>query len=160
MPILVSITQTHETNPQVDTYQGPPASGEGQTVDVDPKSSRLQLLAPFQRWDGHDYVDMPVLIKIKGKCTTDHISAAGPWLKYRGHLDNISNNMLIGAINVDNGEANKIKNQVANNCEWYNKTKNEIYCFKYFVYLNSWFHANQSDSPISHTYKSKIILIL
>jgi len=96
----------------VDTYQGPPASGEGQVVDVDPKSNRLQLLEPFQKWDGKDYVDMPILIKIKGKCTTDHISAAGPWLKYRGHLDNISNNMLIGAINIDNGEANNIKNQV------------------------------------------------
>lgn len=96
----------------VDTYQGPPESGEGQTVDVDPKSNRLQLLEPFQKWDGKDYVDLPVLIKIKGKCTTDHISMAGPWLKYRGHLDNISNNMLIGAINIDNDEANNIKNQL------------------------------------------------
>lgn len=60
------------------------------------KSQRLQLLEPFDKWDGKDLVDMVVLIKVKGKCTTDHISAAGPWLKYRGHLDNISNNMFIG----------------------------------------------------------------
>lgn len=99
-----------------DTYQGPPESGADLSVDVDPKSNRLQLLEPFKKWDGKDYTEMPVLIKIKGKCTTDHISAAGPWLKYRGHLDNISNNMLIGAINIDNGEANNIKNQV--NGEW------------------------------------------
>jgi aconitate hydratase len=65
-------------------------------VDVDPKSNRLQLLEPFDKWDGKDLTDMAVLIKVKGKCTTDHISAAGPWLKYRGHLDNISNNMFIG----------------------------------------------------------------
>jgi aconitate hydratase len=96
----------------VDTYQAPPESGEGQTVDVDPKSNRLQLLEPFKKWDGKDYNDMPILIKVDGKCTTDHISAAGPWLKYRGHLDNISNNMLIGAINIDNGEANNVKNQI------------------------------------------------
>jgi aconitate hydratase len=96
----------------VDTYQAPPADGSSQAIDVDPKSNRLQLLEPFKKWDGQDYVDMPILIKIKGKCTTDHISAAGPWLKYRGHLDNISNNMLIGAINIENGEANNIKNQV------------------------------------------------
>lgn len=96
----------------VDTYAAPPSDGSALTVDVDPKSNRLQLLEPFQKWDGNDYVDMPILIKVKGKCTTDHISAAGPWLKYRGHLDNISNNMLIGAINIENGEANNIKNQV------------------------------------------------
>jgi len=97
----------------VDTYQPPPKEGGAAlTVDVDPKSNRLQLLSPFDKWDGKDYIDLPVLIKIKGKCTTDHISAAGPWLKYRGHLDNISNNMFIGAINEENGEANKIRNQL------------------------------------------------
>lgn len=80
-------------------------------MDVDPNSKRLQLLEPFDKWDGNDLVDMTVLIKVKGKCTTDHISAAGPWLKYRGHLDNISNNMFIGATNAENGEMNKIKNQ-------------------------------------------------
>ena len=95
-----------------DTYQAPPTDGSGVAVDVDPKSNRLQLLSPFDKWNGQDYVDLPVLIKIKGKCTTDHISAAGPWLKYRGHLDNISNNMFIGAINEENGEANNIRNQL------------------------------------------------
>lgn len=99
-------------DPGQDTYQPPKKDGSSTSVDVDPKSDRLQLLEPFDKWDGKDLVDMPVLIKIKGKCTTDHISAAGPWLKYRGHLDNISNNMFIGAINEENGEANKIKNQV------------------------------------------------
>jgi aconitate hydratase len=83
-------------DPGVDTYQAPPADGSSLKVDVDPKSQRLQLLNPFDKWDGKDLTDMVVLIKIKGKCTTDHISAAGPWLKYRGHLDNISNNMFIG----------------------------------------------------------------
>jgi aconitate hydratase len=99
-------------DPGVDTYQAPPTDGSKLKVDVDPNSNRLQLLAPFDKWNGKDFVDFPVLIKIKGKCTTDHISAAGPWLKYRGHLDNISNNMFIGAINEENGEANNIKNQL------------------------------------------------
>lgn len=101
-------------DPGVDTYQGPPSDGSSLKVDVDPKSNRLQLLEPFDKWDGKDLVDMPVLIKIKGKCTTDHISAAGPWLKYRGHLDNISNNMFIGAINEENNQANNIRNQLNN----------------------------------------------
>jgi aconitate hydratase len=74
------------------------------------------LLSPFEKWDGKDLTDMTILIKVKGKCTTDHISAAGPWLKYRGHLDNISNNMFIGATNADNNEMNNIKNQVTG--EW------------------------------------------
>jgi aconitase A len=65
-------------------------------VDVAPTSNRLQLLEPFKAWSGEDITDAAILIKAKGKCTTDHISMAGPWLKYRGHLDNISNNMLIG----------------------------------------------------------------
>ncbi|BHF78873.1 aconitate hydratase [Sparganum proliferum] len=89
-------------------YRAPPADSSGLTVNVDPKSDRLQLLQPFDKWDGDDLVDMPILIKIKGKCTTDHISAAGPWLKYRGHLDNISNNLFIGAINCENNQANKV----------------------------------------------------
>merc|ERR1712113_574 len=71
---------------------------------------RLQILEPFTPWDGKDATDLPILIKAQGKTTTDHISMAGPWLKYRGHLDNISNNMLIGAINDANGEANTIEN--------------------------------------------------
>jgi aconitate hydratase len=98
-------------DPGEDTYQHPPAEGGSINVDVDPKSDRLQLLTPFQKWDGGDLKDMRILIKVKGKCTTDHISAAGPWLKFRGHLENISNNMLIGAVNSENEEVNKVKNQ-------------------------------------------------
>ncbi|CDS05675.1 Putative Aconitate hydratase, mitochondrial [Lichtheimia ramosa] len=92
------------------TYQAPPEDRSQVNVAVSPESNRLQLLKPFDKWDGKDIKEIPILIKVKGKCTTDHISMAGPWLKYRGHLDNISNNMLIGAINIANGEANKIKN--------------------------------------------------
>ncbi|CAM1302917.1 ACO2 (predicted), partial [Pycnogonum litorale] len=97
-------------DPGQDTYQEPPADGSSIGVEVDPQSERLQLLSPFDKWDGKDLEDMLILIKVKGKCTTDHISAAGPWLKYRGHLDNISNNMFIGAINIDTNKANNIKN--------------------------------------------------
>lgn len=103
-------------DPGMDTYEAPPSDGSKVKVDVDPKSQRLQLLEPFDTWNGKDLQDMTVLIKVKGKCTTDHISAAGPWLKYRGHLDNISNNMFIGATNIENNEMNKIKNQVSG--EW------------------------------------------
>jgi aconitate hydratase len=99
-------------DPGEDTYQAPPEDGSAVKVDVDPKSSRLQLLEPFNKWDGGDLKDLRVLIKVKGKCTTDHISAAGPWLKFRGHLENISNNMLIGAVNSENDEVNKVKNYV------------------------------------------------
>lgn len=99
-------------DPGEDTYQRPPDDGSSLHIDVDPKSERLQLLSPFDKWDGKDLTDLVVLIKVKGKCTTDHISAAGPWLKYRGHLDNISNNMFIGAINSENNEVNKIRNKV------------------------------------------------
>lgn len=98
-------------DPGEDTYQAPPKDRSGVDVKVSDTSNRLQKLTPFAPNDSNP-LDMPVLIKVKGKCTTDHISAAGPWLKYRGHLDNISNNMLIGAINIDNGEANKIKNRL------------------------------------------------
>ncbi|MDR3627818.1 MAG: aconitate hydratase [Ignavibacteriaceae bacterium] len=89
----------------------PPAE-EGSSVEVivNPESERLQLLKPFEPWDGKDYLDLPLLLKAKGKCTTDHISMAGPWLRYRGHLDNISNNMFIGAINYFTGDAGKVKN--------------------------------------------------
>ncbi|CEG79930.1 Putative Aconitate hydratase [Rhizopus microsporus] len=79
-------------------------------VKVDPKSNRLQLLEPFEKWNGQDIKEVPILIKVKGKCTTDHISMAGPWLKYRGHLDNISNNMLIGAVNAANDKMNCVEN--------------------------------------------------
>ena len=81
-------------------------------IDVDPDSKRLQLLEPFEPWDGNNLRDMRLLIKAKGKCTTDHISMAGPWLFYRGHLDNISNNLLTGAINFFNDRSNEIKNQI------------------------------------------------
>ncbi len=88
----------------------PPAKdGSSVEVKVNPQSDRLQLLKSFEPWDGKDYIDLPVLLKAKGKCTTDHISMAGPWLKYRGHLDNISNNMFIGAINFYTGDAGKVK---------------------------------------------------
>ena len=80
-------------------------------ITVDPKSDRLQLLEPFQPWDGKDLTHLALLIKARGKCTTDHISMAGPWLTYRGHLDNISNNMLIGAVNDFNGKTNSVLNQ-------------------------------------------------
>lgn len=93
-------------------YQAPAADGSKVNVIVDPKSDRLQLLEPFKPWEGTDLKGMKLLIKAKGKCTTDHISMAGPWLKYRGHLDNISNNMLIGAMNAYNDGTNNIKNQL------------------------------------------------
>ena len=115
-------------DPGEDTYQHPPADGSQVrrdliffisssplfpqvVVDVSPTSDRLQLLTAFDKWVGTDLTDMRILIKVKGKCTTDHISAAGPWLKYRGHLENISNNLLITAINEENEEMNKVKNQ-------------------------------------------------
>merc|ERR1712156_837208 len=97
-----------------DTYQPPAADASGLTVNVSPTSDRLQLLSPFNKWNGKNVEDAVVLIKARGKCTTDHISMAGPWLKFRGHLDNISNNMLIGAINDANGEANTVRNVLTN----------------------------------------------
>ena len=103
-------------DPGQNTFQPPPADRASVQVAVDPKSERLQLLRPFKPWDGKTPTDLPVLIKVKGKCTTDHISAGGPWLKYRGHLENISQNCLIGAINGANGEANKVQNQFTG--EW------------------------------------------
>lgn len=96
-----------------DTFQAPPADGSSVSVAVDPNSQRLQLLEPFDAWNGKDFTGMPILIKAKGKCTTDHISMAGPWLKYRGHLENISNNLLIGAENAENGKINAVKNQIS-----------------------------------------------
>ena len=99
-------------DPGEDTYQAPPEDRASVQVQVSPTSERLQVLSPFNPWNGKDATDLPILIKCQGKTTTDHISMAGPWLKYRGHLDNISNNMLIGATNAENGEANKVKNQV------------------------------------------------
>ncbi len=93
-------------------YQAPAENGETVNVIVNPTSDRLQLLEPFKPWSGTDLTGLVLLIKAKGKCTTDHISMAGPWLKYRGHIDNISNNMLIGAINFVNDKADSVKNQL------------------------------------------------
>jgi len=93
-------------------YQAPAEDPSSVEVIVNPTSDRLQLLDPFAPWEGHDLTGLKLLIKAKGKCTTDHISMAGPWLKYRGHLDNISNNMLIGAINYFNEKADRVKNQL------------------------------------------------
>ena len=90
-------------------FQAPAADGSGVQVIVSPNSDRLQLLEPFKPWEGTDLKGLRVLIKALGKCTTDHISMAGPWLKFRGHLDNISNNMLIGATNAFTGETNAVK---------------------------------------------------
>jgi len=90
----------------------PNSEGESIVVDVKDDSERLQLLYPFKGWDGQDFKNLNLLIKAKGKCTTDHISMAGPWLRYRGHLDNISNNMLIGAVNYFNGQTNSIFNPI------------------------------------------------
>jgi aconitate hydratase len=93
-------------------FQAPAEDGSQVQIAVSPTSDRLQLLAPFAAWEGVDLKGLKLLIKAKGKCTTDHISMAGPWLKFRGHLDNISNNMLIGAINFANDTANSVKNQL------------------------------------------------
>jgi len=93
-------------------YQAPAEDGSNVQVAVDPTSKRLQLLDPFAAWEGTDLKGLKLLIKAKGKCTTDHISMAGPWLKFRGHLDNISNNLLIGAVNFFNEKTDNVKNQL------------------------------------------------
>ena len=93
-------------------YQAPAEDGSKVNVQVEPTSKRLQLLDPFAAWEGTDLKGLKLLIKAKGKCTTDHISMAGPWLKFRGHLDNISNNMLIGAVNFFNEKTDNVKNQL------------------------------------------------
>ena len=96
-------------------YQAPADDGSKVEVNVSPESKRLQLLTPFDAWSRENISGARLLIKALGKCTTDHISMAGPWLRFRGHLDNISNNMLIGAVNAFNSETNKVKNQLTNN---------------------------------------------
>lgn len=93
-------------------YKAPADNGKDVEVVVSPDSKRLQLLEPFPAWEGTDLSGLKLLIKVKGKCTTDHISMAGPWLKYRGHLDNISNNMLIGAVNAFNNQTDSVKNEL------------------------------------------------
>jgi aconitate hydratase len=96
-------------------YQAPAEDGSKVSIVVDPTSKRLQLLDPFAAWEGTDLKSLKLLIKAKGKCTTDHISMAGPWLKFRGHLDNISNNLLIGAVNFFNEKTDNVKSQVNGN---------------------------------------------
>ncbi|GIV27640.1 MAG: aconitate hydratase [Bacteroidia bacterium] len=98
-------------------YQAPAEDGSKIEVIVKPDSQRLQLLEPFAPWEGTDWYGLKLLIKAKGKCTTDHISPAGKWLQYRGHLDNISNNLLLGAVNAFTGEAGKTKNQLTGQYE-------------------------------------------
>ncbi|WP_281636061.1 aconitate hydratase [Flavobacterium marginilacus] len=98
-------------------FQAPAEDGSNVQVNVSPTSDRLQLLAPFEAWDGKNIAGAKLLIKAFGKCTTDHISMAGPWLRFRGHLDNISNNMLIGAVNAFNQTANSVKNQLTGTYE-------------------------------------------
>ncbi|RLD97865.1 MAG: aconitate hydratase, partial [Bacteroidetes bacterium] len=98
-------------------YQAPADDGSGVEIEVDPLSKRLQLLTPFTPWDGEDLTGLKLLIKAKGKCTTDHISMAGPWLRFRGHLDNISDNMLIGAVNAANDQTNSVLNQLSEKYE-------------------------------------------
>ncbi len=93
-------------------FIAPAEDGSMVQVVVDPNSKRLQILSPFTAWEGTDLKGLRLLIKAKGKCTTDHISMAGPWLKFRGHLDNISDNMLIGAVNYFNEKTNEVKNQL------------------------------------------------
>ncbi len=93
-------------------YQAPAVDGGKIQIVVDPKSERLQLLEPLKAWNGKDYSALPLLLKAKGKCTTDHISPAGKWLKYRGHLDNISNNMFLGAVSAFNDKPGSVKNQL------------------------------------------------
>ena len=96
-------------------YQAPTPEGSFIDIKVDPNSKRLQLLTPFEPWNGENIAGMRLLIKAKGKCTTDHISMAGPWLRFRGHLDNISDNMLTGAVNYFNDSTNSVKNQLTGN---------------------------------------------
>ncbi len=96
-------------------YVAPVLDGSSVKVEVSPDSKRLQLLAPFAAWDGRDMENLRLLIKARGKCTTDHISMAGPWLRFRGHLDNISENMLIGAVNFFNDKTNLVKNGLSGN---------------------------------------------
>lgn len=100
-----------------DGYLAPAEDGASVEVRIDPASRRLQKLLPFAPWDGKDLLEMPLLIKTQGKCTTDHISMAGPWLRFRGHLENISDNMLMGAVNAFNGKTNCVWNQLTHSYE-------------------------------------------
>ncbi len=110
-------------------YVPPAADGSAGQVSVDPASTRLQILEAFRPWDGLDISEVPVLLKAKGKCTTDHISPAGKWLAYRGHLDNISNNMFIGAVNAFTGEIGKGKNIFTNEAKEFSAVAREYKAF-------------------------------
>lgn len=94
-------------------YKAPPVDRTNVEVKIQDTSERLQRLAPFEPWDGGDFNGCLILIKTKGKCTTDHITPAGPWFRYRGHLENISNNTLIGAVNAENEKVNTVRNQLS-----------------------------------------------
>lgn len=100
-----------------DVYVSPANNPDSVDVLINPNSTRLQKLEPFSKWDGHDYTDMPIMVKAKGKCTTDHISPAGPWLMFRGHLDKLSDNLLLGAVNAFSGEIGKGKNTITGTVE-------------------------------------------
>ena len=108
-----------------------PADNSGIEVVVRPESDRLQLLQPFAAWDGHDYEGLPVLVKAQGKCTTDHISAAGPWLKYRGHLENISGNLFLGAVNAFTGVAGEGKDQLDGQVKPFPEIAKHYHCLLY-----------------------------
>ena len=108
-------------------YVAPPEKAErGARSRSRPGSERLQLLEPFPAWDGKDYVELPVILKAKGKCTTDHISPAGPWLRFRGHLDNISDNMFTGAVNAFTGEAGKAKHPLTGEAMEFTKIARDL----------------------------------
>ncbi|KAK0663266.1 Aconitate hydratase [Lasiodiplodia hormozganensis] len=101
---------SHGYNQADYVYAAPPTERSEVEVDISPSSDRIQRLEPFKPWDGKDFIDLPILIKVEGKCTTDHITHAGPWFRYRGHLENISNNTLIGAVNAANKKVNQVEN--------------------------------------------------
>ena len=102
-------------------FVAPPSNSTSVDVVIDPNSKRLQRLAPFEKWNGDDFVELPIMVKAKGKCTTDHISPAGAWLSLRGHLDNLSDNMLLGAVNAFNDEVGNGKNILNNEIEPFSK---------------------------------------
>jgi aconitate hydratase len=106
-------------------FIAPPVNSDALEVIIDPNSKRLQKLQPFERWDGKDFLELPIMVKAKGKCTTDHISPAGAWLSLRGHLDNLSDNMLLGAVNAFNDEVGKGKNTLNNQLENFSKIARE-----------------------------------
>ena len=102
-------------------FIAPPSDSTDVEVIIDPSSKRLQRLAPFEKWHGNDFVELPIMVKAKGKCTTDHISPAGAWLSLRGHLDNLSDNMLLGAVNAFNDQVGNGKNILNNEIEPFSK---------------------------------------